>query len=141
MLCVIAMRNLRWCESLEWGGGVKNFLVSFVHFVWLLVCSLFFCVFLGYFFKISTYKVEGEAFHYQIYQAVNRHLRWHRCRLFCYQYLGCHSVHFDSFFIVLLNQFSWDCFKLLKNVNLQICDPVSTKPLLSSSLNIIYYQS
>lgn len=140
MLCVIAMRNLRWCESLEW-GGVKNFLVSFVHFVWLLVCSLFFCVFWGYFFKISTYKVEGEAFHFQIYQAVNRHLRWHRCRLFCYQYLGCHSVHFDSFFIVLLNQFSWDCFKLLKNVNLQICDPVSTKPLLSSSLNIIYYQS
>lgn len=123
------------------GGGVKNFLVSFVHFVWLLVCSLFFVVFLGYFFKISTYKVEGEAFHFQIYQAVNRHLRWHRCRLFCYQYLGCHSVHFDSFFIVLLNQFSWDCFKLLKNVNLQICDPVSTKPLLSSSLNIIYYQS
>lgn len=123
------------------GGGVKNFLVSFVHFVWLLVCSLVFCVFLGYFFKISTYKVEGEAFHFQIYQAVNRHLRWHRCRLFCYQYLGCHSVHFDSFFIVLLNQFSWDCFKLLKNVNLQICDPVSTKPLLSSSLNIIYYQS
>lgn len=123
------------------GGGVKNFLVSFVHFVWLLVCSLFFCFFLGYFFKTSTYKVEGEAFHFQIYQAVNRHLRWHRCRLFCYQYLGCHSVHFDSFFIVLLNQFSWDCFKLLKNVNLQICDPVSTKPLLSSSLNIIYYQS
>lgn len=123
------------------GGGVKNFLVSFVHFVWLLFCSLFFVVFLGYFFKISTYKVEGEAFHFQIYQAVNRHLRWHRCRLFCYQYLGCHSVHFDSFFIVLLNQFSWDCFKLLKNVNLQICDPVSTKPLLSSSLNIIYYQS
>lgn len=124
------------------GGGVKNFLVSFVHFVWLLVCSLFFCCFfLGYFFKISTYKVEGEAFKFQIYQAVNRHLRWHRCRLFCYQYLGCHSVHFDSFFIVLLNQFSWDCFKLLKNVNLQICDPVSTKPLLSSSLNIIYYQS
>lgn len=140
MLCVIAMRNLRWCESLEW-GGVKNFLVSFVHFVWLLVCSLFFCVFLGYFFKISTYKVEGKAFQFQIYQAVNRHLRWHRCRLFCYQYLGCHSVHFDSFFIVLLNQYSWDCFKLLKNVNLQICDPVSTKPLLSSSLNIIYYQS
>lgn len=140
MLCVIAMRNLRWCESLEW-GGVKNFLVSFVHFVWLLFCSLFFVVFLGYFFKISTYKVEGEAFQFQIYQAVNRHLRWHRCRLFCYQYLGCHSVHFDSFFIVLLNQFSWDCFKLLKNVNLQICDPVSTKPLLSSSLNIIYYQS
>lgn len=141
MLCVIAMRNLRWCESLEW-GGFKNFLVSFVHFVWLLVCSLFFFLFfLGYFFKISTYKVEGEAFHFQIYQAVNRHLRWHRCRLFCYQYLGCHSVHFDSFFIVLLNQFSWDCFKLLKNVNLQICDPVSTKPLLSSSLNIIYYQS
>lgn len=123
------------------GVGVKNFLVSFVHFVWLLFCSLFFVVFLGYFFKISTYKVEGEAFHFQIYQAVNRHLRWHRCRLFCYQYLGCHSVHFDSFFIVLLNQFSWDCFKLLKNVNLQICDPVSTKPLLSSSLNIIYYQS
>lgn len=123
------------------GGGVKNFLVSFVHFVWLLFCSLFFVVFLGYFFKISTYKVEGEAFKFQIYQAVNRHLRWHRCRLFCYQYLGCHSVHFDSFFIVLLNQFSWDCFKLLKNVNLQICDPVSTKPLLSSSLNIIYYQS
>lgn len=122
------------------GVGVKNFLVSFVHFVWLLVCSLFF-IFLGYFFKISTYKVEGEAFHFQIYQAVNRHLRWHRCRLFCYQYLGCHSVHFDSFFIVLLNQFSWDCFKLLKNVNLQICNPVSTKPLLSSSLNIIYYQS
>lgn len=122
------------------GGGVKNFLVSFVHFVWLLVCSLF-LIFLGYFFKTSTYKVEGEAFHFQIYQAVNRHLRWHRCRLFCYQYLGCHSVHFDSFFIVLLNQFSWDCFKLLKNVNLQICDPVSTKPLLSSSLNIIYYQS
>lgn len=123
------------------GVGVKNFLVSFVHFVWLLFCSLFFVVFLGYFFKISTYKVEGEAFRFQIYQAVNRHLRWHRCRLFCYQYLGCHSVHFDSFFIVLLNQFSWDCFKLLKNVNLQICDPVSTKPLLSSSLNIIYYQS
>lgn len=123
------------------GGGVKNFLVSFVHFVCLLFCSLFFVVFLGYFFKISTYKVEGEAFHFQIYQAVNRHLRWHRCRLFCYQYLGCHSVHFDSFFIVLLNQYSWDCFKLLKNVNLQICDPVSTKPLLSSSLNIIYYQS
>lgn len=95
------------------GGGVKNVLVSFVHFVWLLVCSLF-LIFLGYFFKISTYKVEGEAFQFQIYQAVNRHLRWHRCRLFCYQYLGCHSVHFDSFFIVLLNQFSWDCFKLLK---------------------------
>lgn len=141
MLCVIAMRNLRWCESLEWGGGSKiSWFLLFILFDCLFV-PCFFVLFLGYFFKISTYKVEGEAFHFQIYQAVNRHLRWHRCRLFCYQYLGCHSVHFDSFFIVLLNQFSWDCFKLLKNVNLQICDPVSTKPLLSSSLNIIYYQS
>lgn len=141
MLCVIAMRNLRWCESLEWGGGGQKFLGFFCSFCLIACLFLVFNFFLRYFFKISTYKVEGEAFHFQIYQAVNRHLRWHRCRLFCYQYLGCHSVHFDSFFIVLLNQFSWDCFKLLKNVNLQICDPVSTKPLLSSSLNIMYYQS
>lgn len=135
MPCVIYVGANLWS-----GGGGQKFLGFFCSFC-LIACLFLVGFFLGYFFKISTYKVEGEAFHFQIYQAVNRHLRWHRCRLFCYQYLGCHSVHFDSFFIVLLNQFSWDCFKLLKNVNLQICDPVSTKPLLSSSLNIIYYQS
>lgn len=43
-----------------------------------------------------------------------------------------------SFFIELLNQFSWVCFKLLKNVNLQIC-AIQSAP--SPSLNIIYYQA
>lgn len=70
------MRNLRWCESLEWGGGQK-FLGFFCSFCLIACLFLVFLLlfFLGYFFKISTYKVEGEAFHFQIYQAVNRHLR------------------------------------------------------------------
>lgn len=95
------LRNISWCESWGRGGGGKKISwFSFVHFVWLLVCVflVFNFHFWGFLFESSTYKVVGEAFQFQINQADNWHLRWHRCRLFCYHYLGRRSVHFDFFF-------------------------------------------